>query len=66
MTDSYIGEIARHLNECVVDHGGKDTKSHIVKHCLNSDQEAVNIENFKILNMGYINNTDRRISVAYV
>ena len=42
-----------------------DTKSHIVRHCLNSNQETFNIENSKILNMGYINNTyKKRISEA--
>ena len=28
-TDSYIGETARHLSERVVDHAGRDSKSHI-------------------------------------
>ena len=46
-----------------MDQAGRDTKSHIVRHCLNSNHETVNIENFKILNMGYNNNTyKRRIS----
>ena len=62
-TDIYIGETARRLSERVMDHAGRDTESHIVKHRLNSNHETVNIENFKILNMGYNNNTyKRRIS----
>ena len=62
-TDSYIGETARHLSERVMDHAGRDTKSHIVRHCLNSYHGTVNIENFKILNMAYSNNSyKRRIS----
>ena len=32
-TDSYTGEPARRLSERVVDHGGRDTKMHIVRHC---------------------------------
>ena len=56
-TDSYIGETARHLTERVVDHAGRDMKLHIIRHCLNSNHETVNIEHFKILNMGYNNNT---------
>ena len=64
-TDSYIGETARRLIERVMDHAGRDAKSHIVRHCLNSNYETVNIENFKILNMGYDNNTyKKRISEA--
>ena len=51
-TDSYIGEAARRLSERVVDHAGRDTNSHIVRHCLNSNHERVNIEHFKILNVG--------------
>ena len=43
-TDSYIGE----------------TKSHIVRHYLNSNHETVNIENFKILDIDYNNNTYKR------
>ena len=48
-----------------MDHVGRDTKSHIVRHCLNFNQETINIENFKTLNMGYNNNTyERRIYEA--
>ena len=32
-TDSYIGETTRHLSEHVVDHAGREKKSHIVRHC---------------------------------
>ena len=49
-TDSYIGETTRRLSERVMDHAGRDTKSHIVRHCSNSNHGTVNIENFKILN----------------
>ena len=46
-TDSYIGETARRLSERVMDHTGRDTKSHIFRHSLNSNHGTVNIENFK-------------------
>ena len=59
-TDNYKGEGARRLSERVVDNAGRDTKSHIVRHCLNSNHEKVNIEHFKILNVGYSNNAYRR------
>ena len=62
-TDSYIGEPARRLSERVMNHAGRDSKSHIIRHCSNSNHEKVNIENFKILNTWYNNNTyKRRIS----
>ena len=64
-TDSYIGETARRLIERAMDRADRDAKSHIVRHCLNSNYETVNIENFKTLKMGYKNNTyKRRISEA--
>ena len=59
-SDSYRGQTAGHLCERVVDHAGRDTKLHIVRHCLNSNHETVNIEDFKTLNIGYDNNTDRK------
>ena len=58
--DSYIGETVRHLSDYVVDHAGRDTKQQIVRHWLNSDHGAVNIESFKILNMGHISNTHKK------
>lgn len=42
----------RCVSKRVVNDAGRDTKSHIVRQCLNSDHEIVNIENFKTLNMG--------------
>ena len=39
-TDSYIGETARRLSERVMDHAGRDTKSRIVRHGLNSNHET--------------------------
>ena len=44
--DSYIGKTARRLSERVVDHAGRDTKLHIVRHCSNTKHETVNIEHF--------------------
>ena len=64
-TYSYKGETGRCLSESVLDYTGRGTKSHIVSHCSNSDHETVNFKNFKILSMGYKNNTYRwRISEA--
>ena len=53
-TDSYIGETAWRLNKHVVYHPGRDKKSHIVRHCLNSNHETVDMEHLKILNVGTI------------
>ena len=40
-----------------MDDACRDTKSHIIRHCLDTNHETVNTENSKILNMGYNNNT---------
>ena len=48
-----------------MDNAGRDTISHIVRHCLNSDHETANIENFQILNIWYDNNSFRRTSEAF-
>ena len=40
-------------------------KSYVARHSSNSDHEAANIKDFKILNMGYNNNSyERRIFEA--
>ena len=39
-TDSYTGETAPHLSERVTDQAGRDTKLHIVRHCLNSNHKG--------------------------
>ena len=46
-SDSYVGETAKSISGHVIDHAGIDTKLHVVRHCLNSNQETVNIENLK-------------------
>ena len=63
--NSNIGETVKHLSKRVIDQAGRDTKSHIVRHCSSSYHKTVNIENFKILNMEYNKNTyKRRMSKA--
>ena len=47
-TDNYVGETVRGLPKLAVDHTGRDTKMHIIRHWLNSDHETVNIDHFKM------------------
>ena len=44
-TNSYIGEIAKRLNERVMDHAGRDKKLHINRDGLNSNHKT--FKNFK-------------------
>ena len=59
-TDSYIGQTAKRLNERLVDHSGRGTKAHVVRHCFNTNHEIVNSEHFNILDIGYNENAYRR------
>ena len=63
--DNYIGETGRRINERVIDHSGRDKKSHMLKHHFNMNHDNVDLDSFKILNMGYNNNIyKRRVSEA--
>ena len=63
--ENYVGEIERHLQERVVEHGGKDNKSHVLKHTYESGHKAVSINDFRVLNKGFKNHKmKRKISEA--
>lgn len=49
-----MGETEKHKSEYAVDDTSRERKLYIVRKCLNSGDETVNIENLKILNMGII------------
>ena len=46
---TYIGETSRRINERVKEHCGKDPKSHVVTHTMESGHNAVTINDFTIL-----------------
>ena len=52
-----IGETARRLSERVLDHNGRDAKSHLVKHAIKKGHKYPKIEDFNVIGKGYINNT---------
>ena len=45
----YIGETSRRLNERVKEHSGRDQKSHVAAHTMESGHQPVTIEDFTIL-----------------
>ena len=53
--EDYIDEISRRLNERICDYSGKDSKSHMLKHCLENNHKHVSLEDFRILRNGYTN-----------
>ena len=62
-SDDYIGESARYIIERVKDHGGKDTKSHVLKHSSEKEHVEVTQEDFKIISSHFENNRlERKIT----
>ena len=52
-TEGYTGETGRHLIERVKDHSGKDSKSHLFKHLVETNHKMVTLDDFKIIGKGY-------------
>ena len=58
--DYYIGEIARRVNERIVDHTGRDTNSHLQKHSIETGHKLLEAVDYKIVGTGYRNNIMKR------
>ena len=52
-TEDYTGETSRRLIERVEDHSGKDSKSHLFKHAMETNQNTMTLDDFKIIGKGY-------------
>ena len=48
--------IARRFSERIIDHSGRDDKSHLYEHAEKTGYENVNIDHFEILSNGFKNN----------
>ena len=63
-SETYLGETARRLNERIMEHAGKDNKSHMLMHTLQPGH-PVSPNDFRTLQKGYNNNkVKRKISEA--
>ena len=58
--ETYIGEIGRRFSERIIDHSGRDDKSHLYVHAKKIGHENVNIDHFEILSNGYKSNKFKR------
>ena len=58
--DNYLGETARRISERIIDHGGRDCKSHLLKHAVANNHRSVSYDDFKIIGSGFRNNTFKR------
>ena len=57
---TYIGETGRRLDERLKDHAGRDSKSHLIKHSVESGHPAVGISDCEILSSNYRQNVYKR------
>ena len=53
---NYIGETARKKSERVKDHTGKDVRSHLFKHAVESGHKVLDVTNYSIIGKRYGNN----------
>ena len=51
-----MAEIGRKFSESIIDHSGRDDKSHLYEHAEKIGHGNVNIDHFEILWNGYRNN----------
>ena len=58
--DDNIGETGRGLNERVIDHNGRDKKSHPYKHSQESNQPCVALSDFKVIGSNFQNQKFKR------
>ena len=50
--EDYTGETARRLSERVLDHNGRDAKSHLLKHAIEKYGKYPKIEDFNVIGKG--------------
>ena len=55
-SENYIGESGRRTSERIKDHNGRDLKSHILKHSVESGHANVSCEDFRIISKNFNKN----------
>ena len=58
--ENYIGESGRRISERIKDHNGRDLKSHILRHSVESGHANVSCKYFKIIAKNFSNNSWKR------
>ena len=59
-TEDYTGDTDRRLTERVKKHSGKNSKSHLFKHAMETNHKTVTLDDFKIIGKGYKRSKFRR------
>ena len=66
-SENYIGESRRWISEIIIDHNGRDQKSHIFKHNSEKCCQHFHTNSFKIIGNGFKNNSfKRKVSEALI
>ena len=47
--ENYIGETGRRISERIIDHTGRDLKSYVYKHCIETGHRSPDINDLKII-----------------
>ena len=63
-THTYIGETARRLHVRISEHGGKDKRSSLLRHSVESGHDKIKLENAVILASNLGNYKQRKIAEA--
>ena len=63
--ENYIGESGRRISEHIKGHNGRDLKSHILRHLVESGHKNVSYEHFKIIAKNLNNNSWKRKILSY-
>ena len=58
--ENYVGETSRRVSERIKDHNGRDLKSHILRHFVESGHANVSYEDFKMIAKNFNNNHWKR------
>ena len=53
-TDNYLGESARRISERVIDHGGRDKKSHLFRHAVVNEHGMMTLKLLKWLQKQHV------------
>ena len=59
-TDNHIGESARKICEQIIDHGGRDKKSHSFQHDVVNEHQNASYNDLEIIASGFRNNIFKR------
>ena len=58
--ENYIGETGRRISERIIDHTGRDLKSYVYKHCIETGHRSPDINDLKIIGSNFCKNVFKR------